>query len=140
MQDFVDVLKKKNNLRLGRRADVRKIIAAKQYLETDNFAKIPDDYSLFIKYVNGVIGNNVKIYGVMPEVDMGFSDIVSKNEIINRSDKNKVIVIGSNSFDWLVYDWEQNEYQARDLDDGFVVERFSNIQAALVYFLSLDAA
>lgn len=137
MQDLVDKIKQKDGLRLGSKADVRKILDCKKHLEDENIAPIPDDYSLFIKYINGIYSDAIQVYGVSPETNKGFKDLLLKNEELDRADKYKVLVIGQNIFDWLVYDWEQKEYQTRDLSDGFVIERFPDIKTAFGYFLGL---
>lgn len=138
MQEIVDKIKAKPGLHLGSKADVRKILDCKKYIEEEGIAPLPDDYSLFIKYINGLVSDVVRIYGIMPDTKIGLSDIAAKNEELNRVDKSKVLVLGHNVFDWLVYDWEQKEYQARDLGDGFIIEHFSNLENALKYFLGID--
>lgn len=137
MEEFVEKIRNNQYFRIGERADTRLIIDCKKYLDSKEQAVFPDDYSLFIKYINGIISDTVNIYGVSPNTNHGFSDIVAENSSDELYNKKRYIVIGCNKFDFLVYDKFLQQYQARDKFDGIIFGSFNDIQSALSYLMKV---
>lgn len=137
MEEFVDKIRSNQYFRVGDRADTKRIIECKNYLSAKDHVVFPDDYSLFIKYINGIISDTVNLFGVLPNRNHGFSDIVLENREIDLFDPSKNIVIGCNNFDFLVYNKALGKYQARDKYDGIVFGTFDDIQSALTYLLKM---
>ncbi len=137
MQVLVNNLRDKNNLQCGDRADVYNNIDAKHYLKANGIGVFPNEYFLFIKYINGIISDDGFLWGVMPNTGYGFEDAVSRNEKLNRKDKYNVVVLGSNSLDWLVYDIDSQQYQMRSKKNDDVIHRFFNLVDAVSFMFKV---
>lgn len=137
MKEFIEKLKSQKNLCLGEKADVHNNIAARKYLADEGMQVFPDEFFLFVKYINGILGDGSRLYGIDPEEKNSTNDAVYQNERLNRADKDKVAVLGYNTFDYLVYDGEANEYQLRDKADDVIVNSYDNLQAAITVLLGI---
>ena len=47
-------------------------------------------------------------------------------------------MLGTNDFDWLVYDAAQEEYQIRERQGMTVIENFADLEQALHYWFHLN--
>ena len=129
MKEFMDKLKSRDDLHFCSKADVHHNIDARKYLTEENMAVFPDEFFSLVKYANGIVGTNARLYGISPDSE---DDVVRKNEQLNRADKSTVAVLGSNAFDYLVYDTLVKQYQLRDRIDDMVIHSFDTLPPALV--------
>lgn len=74
----------------------------------------------------------------MPESWPGLEDVVTQNERYNSDVFGEMILLGTNDFDWLVYDAAQEEYQIRERQGMTVIENFADLEQALHYWFHLN--
>lgn len=137
MEEFLEEIRSNKMIRTAPKADVRNIISCKNNLKENHIVVFPEDYTSFVKNINGIVGDSISLYGVCPDSKLGFSDIAEENSSLTKFDKNRFIVLGYNKYDYLVYDEEEKAYQARDQFDGIVFERFRDISSAVSYLLRM---
>ena len=95
---------------------------------------LPPDYVALLRYVNGAFSDRALLFGVMPESWPGLEDVVTQNERYNSDVFGEMILLGTNDFDWLVYDAAQEEYQIRERQGMTVIENFADLEQALHYW------
>ena len=95
---------------------------------------LPLDYVALLRYVNGAFSDRALLFGVMPESWPGLEDVVTQNERYNSDVFGEMILLGTNDFDWLVYDAAQEEYQIRERQGMTVIENFADLEQALHYW------
>ena len=138
MKDLIEAVRKTPKLILGDKADVYHNIDARKYLAEEGFAVFPDEYFSFVKYINGIRSDDGELYAILPDEDkFGFNDAVFTNVSLNRPDKAKISVLGENSFDYLVYDHEDHEYQFRDRVNDDITYRFETFSQAVSLLFSV---
>lgn len=139
IKDIARQLMQDENIWCGTAANPRHLIECKQYLATEKWGELPPEYVALLRYVNGAFTDSVYLFGVMPENWPGLEDIVAQNEQYNQEHKKTLLLLGTNHFDWLVYDWMTKTYQVRDRREMGIVEYFPNLEEALSYWFGLDS-
>ena len=99
--------------------------ACQNYLEDTYQMKLPKEYCLLLKYANGLHSPLATIFGVMPAT---ISDIVGANEDNTLFNKNNYLILGYNSFDWLLYNQEKDCYQTYDKHDFTLIDTYSSLK------------
>lgn len=133
MKEFAEKLRK--SACCGGKANVHDNIGARKYMAASGMAVLPDEFFSWVKYVNGVKTDFAKVYAIDPQGESGFTDAVHQNEFLNRPDMATVAVIGEDSFDYLVYDAQNRQYQMRDKSDDEILTCFSTLKEALQFLL-----
>lgn len=131
------MLQQQDELVLGGKSDSQKNISARKALFEKGVLPFPPDYLIFLKEVNGIKGDDVRIFGIDADEKNSLNDAVYQNLKLNRSDKDKVVVLGYNVFDYLVYDSAENTYQFRDKEDDAIVSVFGDFETASKALLGL---
>ena len=138
MKDVVETLRSSKKVFLGGKADVHHNIDARKYLAEQGMAVFPDEFFSLVKYINGMRDDGAQIYGILPEGnDFGLKDAVIENENLGRRDMDKVSVLGSTIFDYLVYDHTDKQYQLRNRETDEISACFSSLPQALRRIFSL---
>ena len=134
MKEIIEKLKSLNTITCGEPAKVYDNIKARDFLSQNHLPVFPEEYFLFIKYINGIKNETAELYGVFPsDYDGYFTNAVMLNYSLNRADKQYTSVLGHTHFDFLVYDKVAQQYQFRDKTDNDLVASFSHISEALAY-------
>lgn len=133
MKEFAEKLRK--IACCGGKANVHDNIGARKYMAANGMAVLPDEFFSWVKYVNGVKTDFAEVYAIDPQDEGGFTDAVRQNELLNRPDMAAVAVVGEDSFDYLVYDTQNRQYQMRDKGDDEILTRFSALKEALQFLL-----
>ncbi|MBP3546030.1 MAG: hypothetical protein J6K16_02725 [Alphaproteobacteria bacterium] len=138
MKEIIDLLRNSHKASLGGKADVRHNIDARKYLAEEEMAVFPDEFFTMVKYANGIRGDGINVYGILPDAEnTNFKDAVYENERLDRSDISTISVLGDNEFDYLVYDNLAKEYQMRDKLDDVVTYNFATLEQAIKYMFGL---
>ncbi len=134
MKEIIEQLKSGKNIDCNQPANVYDNIKAREFLSQNQLAVFPEDYFLFIKYINGIKNETSELYGVFAEDYTGvFTNAVTTNSSLDRADKQYISILGHTHFDYLVYDNISQQYQLRDKTDNVVIVSFSKIANAVAY-------
>ena len=107
-------------------------------LKTTDIALPPLEYLQFLQKINGVKSFDACIYGCYEKSNSNFIDFLDKNILLDRSDKMRIITLGENTMDYLVYNKNNEVYETRDLNTDQVTFTFKTLEDALSYFLAID--
>ena len=134
---LIKQLQEQDDLVLGYRTDVRKNINARKSLFENGVFPFPKEYLSFLKEINGIKGDDARVFGIDADEKSSFNDAVVQNIKLNRQDKDKVVVLGYNVFDYLVYDSGTKEYQFRDKEDDVIVSVFGDFETSVMALLGI---
>lgn len=138
IKDVARQLQQDENVWCGEGINPRNLADCKQFLKDEERGELPAEYVALLYYVNGAFSDSSYLFGIMPESWPGLEDIVVQNEQYNSDYKSSLLFIGSNGFDWLVYDYATKEYQVRERHEMGIVEYFTDLEQALGYWFGLD--
>ena len=100
----------------------------------NGFAQIPQDYiELLCKY-NGISFDDGNIYGISA-TNSSIKDIYKQNKTTDLSPE--LLILGEDSFDFLVYNKEKSLYQIIDSTDMEVLEVYTDINEAILYIIKI---
>lgn len=120
----------------GQPAPQQYVIAAQQDLKYNNLPSIPSEFIELLHHVNSLNYDGAFIFGINPE--NYFLDILSENLLLQFPQKQKILVLGYNEFEYLAYQEAIQQYQIIDKDSLEVVETYPNLTMALKYFLKAE--
>ncbi len=137
MNNLISKLSKNEDFVLGGMSNIRENISSRKHLVKSGIMPFPTDYLTFLKKINGVCSPSSRVFGIELEEKNSANDAIRQNEKLNRHDKNKVVVLGYNMFDYLVFDNNTNYYQLRDKEDDAVIHIFNNFEDAVSTLLGV---
>lgn len=137
IKDLAICLKNHADICCGDSVDPLFLQDCKEYLKIEEKCELPVDYVTFLRYVNGAFSDDVYLFGVQPEIWPGLDDVVEQNEQYNPEFSGNVIFLGTNDFDWLVYDAQMQNFQIRSRIQGDVVRIFPDFESAVRQWFSL---
>jgi|GEM_PF-4508939 len=121
MIDFIKALKEKGYQTQETPFKTKDVIEIQKELVKNGYPLLPLEFIGFLKYYNGLKGEDSAILGVLPKDE--WLDIVAFNEMHNGS--KDMVILGYDDFCFLVYDEMQKDYLLVDRDTGDEVESFS---------------
>ena len=127
LEEVVCQLKDKNNLRYG----CAVVAAFGQNLSESPYNIIPSEFISLVENINGIVGDCGVIFGLNCDCGYGFEDVIDVNTKLNRPDRDKVVVLGRNNFDLLVYNSANSGYEMRDRSNDCVRHRFVTLVEVL---------
>ena len=134
IKDIARQLMQDEDVWCGEAVNTRYLGDFKKDLGAEEGCGLPPDYVALLRYVNGAFSDRALLFGVMPESWPGLEDVVTQNERYNSDVFGEMILLGTNDFDWLVYDAAQEEYQIRERQGTTVIENFADLEQALHYW------
>lgn len=110
------------------------IDAAQKFLEKHDMPKIPEQYCLLLKKMNGFTTAGLCLFGVGPETTHKHNqDIALYNLNLNMRHKETALVLGCTPFDWIVFEQKEQTYNLIDKTDGLKISTFNSLTDLLKY-------
>ena len=138
IKDLANCLKENVDVWCGEAVDPLFLKDCKEYLKIEGKCDLPADYVTLLRYVNGAFSDDVYLFGVQPENWPGLDDVVEQNEKYNSEFSDNIIFLGTNDFDWLVYDAQTQNFQIRSRIQGEIVRIFPDFESAIRLWFALD--
>lgn len=137
IRDLARILEEDERILCGNPVDPLYLTDCKQYLAETGKGDLPSAYSTLLRYVNGAYGDEVSLFGVLPDGGAGLKDIVVQNEAYSLEDNN-LLLIGENVSEWLVYDNAKALYCVVDKQDLSEVNSFIDFEDAVAFWFDLE--
>ncbi len=120
----------------GKPAPAEDVIAVQQDLKFNGLPALPEDFVRFLHHVNTLNYDGLFIFGINPR--SYFLDILSENLRLNLPQKENILILGYDEFEYLAYCAPHACYQIIDKDTLEVVETYADLTAAMKYLLKAD--
>ena len=131
------ILEENKHILCGNPVDPLYLADCKQYLAETERGDLPSAYSMLLRYVNGAYGDEVSLFGVLPDEGAGLKDIVAQNEV-HHLENGDLLLLGENVSEWLVYDKAEAVYCVLDKQDLSEVNSFVDFEDAIAFWFNLE--
>lgn len=136
MSNLIQLIKQNTTARLGKSANLQKIILCQKELTQNGNAMLPNAFLELLHNFNAVSYDGARIFGINPESKV-FMDIVLANQMSPLAGKQNMVLLGCDEFDYLAYNAQTQTYQIIDKEDLEVLEEYSEIEPAIKHILKI---
>jgi len=135
MKQLLELLEKKTDFQKQPPLTPKDVILAQKSLVQAGLSALPDNFMSFLKIYNGLKSNEGTVLGICLRDDL--LDIVTFNKNHNASLHR--IILGYDTFNYLVFDTHQHKYLLIDRTDGVETDEFlsDETESALCSILHL---
>lgn len=121
----------------GRALDKEKMLLVQRKLKLNNMPMVPVDFVELLHQYNSLSYDGSHLFGVEPR-DGTDLDIVVENALINNTDREKMLILGFDDMDYLVWNEKEELYQTIDKCSFQMINKYKDCETALFDFLKLD--
>ena len=136
MNELLEVILNDSEIECGGSLEMRRLMLYNHNLKEAGLAELPEDLMRFLHQANGIWFDGASIFGAEPASGL-FTDIMSANLDLNRKDRDKVLVLGEDENDFLIYNEVIESYQIIDKIDGMVGAKYATIKEAVEHILKI---
>lgn len=136
MQELIQTLKNLPLMLTSKPATVEQIIHVQQDLKINKIAKIPQDFTELLHQLNTLEYDGTYLLGINPR--SYYLDIFAENEMLNLPNKENLLILGYDEFEYLAYNQTTQCYQIIDKDTLEVLQTFSDLVKAIKYLFKID--
>ncbi len=136
MQELIQTLQNLPLMLTAKPASTEQIIRAQQDLKINNIAAIPQDFTELLHQINTIEYDGCYLFGINPR--SYYLDIFAENEMIDLPNKENLLILGYDEFDYLIYNHTKECYQIIDKDSIEVIQTFSNLTKAIKYLFKIE--
>lgn len=136
MQKLIQTLQNLPLRLTAKPASTEQIIRTQQDLKINNIAAIPQDFTELLHQINTIEHDGCYLFGINPR--SYYLDIFAENEMINLPNKENLLILGYDDFDYLIYNQTKECYQIIDKDSIEVLQTFSNLTKAIKYLFKIE--
>lgn len=113
------------------------ILQYQKELVQNNLPMLPQDFINLLHFANGISYDGAEIWAILPQPN-SFRDIKKENLSRLVEVDDKLLILGTNDFDYLAYNKAKNLYQIIDRHDGELLAKSSDLLAMLSQILRVD--
>lgn len=136
MQELIQTIKSLPLMLTAKPATAEQIIRTQQDLKINKIAPIPHDFTELLHQLNTVEFDGSYLFGINPRTY--YLDIFAENEMLSLPDKENLLILGYDEFDYLAYNHAELCYQIIDKDSLEVVQRCSDLINAIKYLFKIE--
>ena len=136
MQELIQNIKSLPLMLTAKPATTEQIIRTQQDLKINKIATIPQDYTELLHYLNTAEYDGGYLLGINPR--SYYLDIFAENEMLSIPNKENLLILGYDEFDYLAYNHTEHCYQIIDKDSLEVVQRCSDLINAIKYLFKIE--
>ena len=136
MQELIQTLKNLPLMLTAKPATAEQIIRTQQDLKINQIAMIPQAFTQLLHQINTIEFDGSYLLGINPR--SYYLDIFAENEMLSLPDKENLLILGYDEFDYLAYNQPEDCYQIIDKDSFAVLQRFSDLEQAIKYLFKME--
>ncbi len=136
MQELIQKLKNLPLMLTARPVSTEQVIHTQQDLKINNIAAIPLDFIELMHHINTLEFDGTYLLGINPR--SYYLDIFAENEMLNLPNKENLLILGYDEFEYLTYNQTTQCYQIIDKDTLEVLQTFSDLVKAIKYLFKID--
>ena len=117
-------------------AAAEQIMRTQQDLKINQIAPIPQDFTELWHHIHTLEYDGAFLFGINPK--SYYLDIFAENDNLDLPEKENLLILGYDEFDYLSYNQKNKCYQTIDKDTFEVVERFPSLIKAIEYLFKIE--
>lgn len=136
MQELIQNLKNLPLILTSKPASIEQIIRTQQDLKINQMAVMPQDFTTLLHQINTLEYDGCYLFGINPR--SFYLDIFAENEMLNLPNKENLLILGYDEFEYLAYNQKITRYQTIDKDTLEVLQTFTDLTQAIKYLFKIE--
>lgn len=136
MQELIQNLKNLPLILTSKPASIEQIIRTQQDLKINQMAVMPQDFTTLLHQINTLEYDGCYLFGINPH--SFYLDIFAENEMLNLPNKENLLILGYDEFEYLTYNQKITRYQTIDKDTLEVLQTFTDLTQAIKYLFKIE--
>ncbi len=136
MKELIEILQNLPLTLTAKPATAEQIIRTQQDLKINKMAAIPQDFAELMHHINTMEYDGSFLFGINP--NSYYLDIFAENANLDLPNKENLLILGYDEFEYMAYNQKNKCYQTIDKDSMEVLESFPSLIKAIKYLFKIE--